>query len=171
MSDMNKKNVIIAVVVLAVIVLMVVFTGGSRVNIADDGKLTGEYSIKDVLNLKQPYECTFMKDDGASTINGALRIAEGKVRGDFDIKLSDKDGGSFASHLIIKDDVSYSWTSIQPIGWKTEVAKSAEGGESQSDQAQLVGINDKAAYTCNPWNANLTVFDLPSGITFLELNQ
>ena len=52
-----------------------------------DRSIVGKYSIKDILSLEIPYECTFNKEDKSSQVSGVVRMAEDKIRGDFDIEI------------------------------------------------------------------------------------
>lgn len=137
--------------------------------VGEDGTFEGRYSIESIASLNKPFQCNFLKNDGSSQVNGSITIAEGKVRGDFDIRLTAQDGGNFTSHFIMRDDMNYTWTSIQPIGFKSEIAKNASKNASPEEQSQIVGTKEKVDYKCVPWNPNLTLFELPSGITFLDL--
>jgi hypothetical protein len=167
---MNNK-VILPVIGIAIIVagFMYINYGEKALVIGQDGSIKGEYSLQSIMNLGLSYECTFMKNDGSSNISGAIRIADGSARGDFDIVLGDQDGGSFTSHFIMRDSINYVWTSLQPVGYKTKITKSISGSSSPSEQAQIIGTSDKVNYICFPWNADLTAFKIPSGITFSEL--
>ncbi len=146
--------------------------------IMEGGIIKGNYSIDDILGIGVHYKCTFLKTDESSRISGIVRMAEDKIRGDFDIDListgsnlgdSGEGNVSFASHLIIKEGLAYSWTSLQPIGYKSSVAESSSNNASLTEQAQIIGLKDKIPFECSPWNAILNAFDLPSGIDFLDL--
>lgn len=153
---------------------------GEGVIVAQDGTIAGEYSIKQIFELGLPYECSFLQNDSFTQISGLFRMAEGGLRGDFDINIqSDKTSfgdttpdqrAFFASHFIVKDGLAYTWTSLQSnFGYKSPVVDSINNRSSVQAQAQIVGLEDKLSYNCKPWNAVLNVFDLPSGITFTEL--
>lgn len=167
-----KRNIIILAIVIAVIGAIFFFTkggfSGSPV-VNKDGAIKGDYSLQSIIALNTPYECSFSKGDASSNIAGAVRIAEGKARADFDIEIKETELKSFASHLLIRDNLAYVWTSIQPTGFKGKIAESTEKNASPAEQAQIIGLKDKINYTCSPWNLNLTVFEIPSGITFLDL--
>ena len=121
------------------------------------------------MSLNLPYQCTFSKSDGTVQIGGVLYTAQGEVRGDFDIVSAiGTSTNNFAVHLIHKDDTAYTWTSIGPLGFKSSIAGSASKNASPTEQAQIIGRNDKEELNCMPWNANLTMFSLPSGITFTQ---
>lgn len=167
----------VAIVVVVVIGILIYVFGKEKPVIGPDGKITGNYSVSSIEALGKPYQCSFSKSDATSQVSGVMRMAEGKLRGDFDITTSltntatgqNLPNTSFASHFIIMDGTSYIWTSIRPFGLKAPAAKSATSNASPEEQAQIVGTNDKIDYTCSPWNADLSVFDLPSGISFSEL--
>jgi hypothetical protein len=144
-----------------------------------DGSIKGNYSIEDVLDVNTPYECNFNKTDEMSQVNGLVRIAENKVRADFDIQINPQatnfgDANTdqrafFASHFIIKEGITYTWTSLQNTGYKTPILTSSEAGASKEAQAQILGFKDKVPLECKPWNAVLNAFDLPTGINFVDL--
>jgi len=152
---------------------------GEGVIIMADGSIRGSYTIEDILSIGTPYECIFRKSDATSQVNGTVRMTENMVRGDFDIEVqtastnwgdaSGDNRAAFASHFISKEGTTYTWTSLQNIGYKMPIVDSALNNASQAEQAQIVGFKDKVDFACTVWNANLTVFELPSGITFSEL--
>ena len=133
-----------------------------------DGKIVGSYSIVGIETLGKPYECSFSKSDGSSKVTGTIRIAESKFRGDFDINVAST---SFASHFIITNNTTYTWTSLGPIGYKIPVAKSASQNASPQEQAQIIGTEDKEDYNCSSWDTDTSAFELPSGINFSELKK
>lgn len=152
---------------------------GEGVIINQDGSISGNYSIKQIVELNTPYECSFKKSDANAQVSGIFRMIDGRLRGDFDIDIqsnktvfgdtSPDQRAFFASHFILKDGFTYTWTSLQNIGYKSEMTNNIDGGSSTLEQAQIVGFEDKVDYECKPWNAVLNVFDLPSGITFSEI--
>ncbi len=182
---MKASIVILVLLVIGAIYLFVSNKDGSVLDLSEgviimqDGSIKGNYSIEDIAGVGLPYECNFKKTDETAQINGVIRIAEGKVRGDFDLDIlstatnfGDSSADSrafFASHFISKEGFTYTWTSLQAIGYKSEIISSADSSGSPMEQAQIVGLKDKVAYDCKPWNAFLNTFDLPSGISFSEL--
>ncbi len=138
-----------------------------EVVVAEDGSVKGSYAIKDIMALEKPLQCTFNINREDASVNGSVIIYGKDVRGDFDI--SGTPVGNIASHFILKDDVSYTWTSLANVGYKKGITEEAGTSASPEDQASIVGINDDVDYSCVPWNPNLTVFNLPSGIIFSEI--
>jgi hypothetical protein len=157
-----------------ILALLVIFGWNFYMNIPvtpvvePDGSISGNYSIESIEKLGKPFECSFSKSDGSSQVSGSIRMAESKLRGDFDINVAST---SFASHFIITSSTTYTWTSLGPIGYKSLVAKSASKGASPIEQAQIIGTEDKEDYNCSPWNTDLSIFELPSGINFSEFKK
>ncbi len=182
---MRATIVILILLAIGALFLFANNKNGSLVDLSEgviinaDGTVSGNYSIKQIVELNTPYECSFNKSDPTSQVSGIFRMIDGNLRGDFDIDIqADQTGfgdaspdqrAFFASHFILKDGYTYTWTSLQNIGYKSKMADKVSDRSSTKVQAQIVGFEDKLAYNCHPWNAVLNVFDLPTGITFSEL--
>ena len=136
-----------------------------------DGKIEGNYAIEGIMRLGKPYECTFEKTDGASRIAGIIHTDSKNIYGEFRIK-TDQMKDEFNSFLITKDEEAYIWTSLQNIGYKSPIAKSASKNASPVEQTQIVGMRDEMAYKCELWlDADSATFETPTWITFLELKK
>jgi hypothetical protein len=136
-----------------------------------DGKISGNYAIESIMVLGKPYTCNFDKSDGSSKISGVIHTDGGKIYGEFKIK-TDLIKNEFNSFLLIKDNMAYTWTSLQNIGYKSSIAKSASKNASPQEQAQIVGTRDKMQYNCELWlNADNSLFETPTSITFSELKK
>src|SRR5689334_2423250 len=114
---MSKKIWILIIVVAIIGIIIAMKSGSSKITVSQNGELKGEYSLNDVIKTGKPYECTFLKTDGASNVTGHVTESGGQARMDLDIEVRAQDGGNFASHSIMKDGLVYIWTSIQPIGY------------------------------------------------------
>jgi hypothetical protein len=156
-----KKTIILIAVIIVAIIAIVVWRGGSVPVVNEDGTLSGDYSVRDIIKVNQSLQCDLRNSDASSSITGSVVIAEGKARGDFDIT-SEQLEAPFASHFILDGDTVYTWTSLANIGYKT-------GAGDNEPQGGIVNVGDKAPYNCRAWNADLTRFQLPSGISFQEL--
>lgn len=136
-----------------------------------EGKINGNYTIEGIMRLGKPYVCTFEKSDGSSTLSGLVHTDGQKIYEEFKIK-TDLVKNGFSSFLLIKDDVTYTWTSLQKIGYKSAIVKSASQNASPQEQAQIVGTRDAELYQCKPWlNVNSSIFETPTSITFSELKK
>jgi hypothetical protein len=127
-----------------------------------DGTISGDYTLKQIVGLDKDLSCELRRSDQSSSIVGAVVISQGNARGDFDISTEAVDM-PFASHFILQDDIIYTWTSLAKVGYKSAADRALP-------QGGVVGLQDKAPYTCAPWNADLTRFQLPSGINFQEVD-
>lgn len=134
--------------------------------IETDGSFSGNHSLEEILKLKKPYACNFKKSDETSEINGVLYIDQEKIAGEFLIK-TNFSKQEFKSFLIIKNDRSYVWTSLQKTGLTMPAAESAKNGASPQEQAQMVGLKDRENYECKIWQPKAEQFDLPSDIIFI----
>lgn len=135
-----------------------------------DGKISGEYSMQSIMTLGAPYKCTFERTDGTSKILGTMYTDGKQIYGEFQILTDAAKNNNFSSFLIIKEDKSYVWTSLQPLGYESKPAKSAWKGASVEEQAQIVGVMDKLPYQCEVWNnPDLSVFEIPNWVTFGKL--
>lgn len=180
MKNRKKQQVASWLIIIALVASGVfVYFHGNKITtpqVNQSGKISGDYSIADIMSLGLPYECTFSKSDGDYKVSGIMQMTKDKLRGNFDITIpmgningKNSQNTNFTSHFIMINDITYTWTSLQSIGYRSPVAKSAKNNASPQEQAQIMGTRDKTDYICNPWNENLSVFELPSNITFLDL--
>lgn len=128
-----------------------------------NGKISGEYPLRDIINLDEPYQCEFMRDDGENEVKGKISIAPGaKVRGDFDIK-SPITKDPFQSHFIIQNNVIYTWTSLLNAGFKSPLSATT------SASSNIAAIDEIIKYDCSPYTPDQTQFSLPADIIFRDL--
>jgi hypothetical protein len=170
-----KKQAISWLVIIVFIVLGVfAFIYGNKPTVPTvgaDGKINGEYSIAGIMALGKPYKCTFEKNDESSRIIGTIYTDGNNIYGEFRIK-TDIMKDEFNSFLMVKDAETYVWTSLEDVGYKSPVTKSASKNASAEEQAQIVGTRDKMQYKCEPWQEvdNFT-FETPPWIKFSELKK
>lgn len=166
----NKTIIWLIIIALAALGLFAYFYAGGpeRPLVGEDGRVSGNYSLEQIMSLDEPYLCTFEKSDETSRIVGTLRTDSDNVYGEFRIR-TDLAEAEFNSFLLTRGNESYTWTSLQPIGYKSTVASSASTNASPEAQAQIVGLEDEMAYECEPWVADDTVFEVPTWVNFTEL--
>src|SRR3989344_4479660 len=68
-------------------------------------------SLKSLLAVSTPQQCTFMDNSGDVTSEGTIYAGGGKMRGDFNSVAS---GKTMEGHLIVINDVGYVWSSELP---------------------------------------------------------
>lgn len=177
----NKKEIIIAIV--AILLAALGFWMISRtstpapIQISAIGEVKGNLSLNELSALGKPLKCTFNKVSDSVTVDGVVYLSgdstttaqyvKGLMRGDF--KITGSPVGPIESHFITRDNFSYTWTSLAAIGYKKAVTESAQTTSSPEDQASIIGEQDKVSYDCTPWMPDQSQFELPSNITFKDL--
>ena len=119
-------------------------------------------SMKDLVAKNKPLKCTFTQKTDMSTSEGTLYIAEGKVRGDFDISSS---GQSFKAYMITDGTSSFVWSSILPQGFKVPLQNASNQASTQPTQG--VDYNQVLDYDCSSWVVDSAVFIPPTNVTFI----
>lgn len=170
-----KKQITLSLLGIALVGLGIwAYVYGSRPampEVGEDGKINGNYTIEGIMRLDKPYVCTFEKSDETSKIAGVIHTNGQNIYEEFRIK-TDVVDKEFNSFLLVRDDTTYTWTSLQNIGYKSKVAKSASENASPEEQAQLIGTRDEVAYQCEPWlDTDDSIFEIPTGVTFSELKN
>ncbi len=170
-----KNQITYIVVGIAVIIGgILIFTYGSKPvlpEVAEDGTIKGNYSIEGIIALGKPYVCTFEKTDSTSKVLGIMRTDGENMYGEFRIE-TELMPAPFSSFLIVKNNETYTWTTLAPMGYRAPVAKSANRNASPEEQAQLIGTKDEVYYECEVWEeVDSTYFDLPDGVVFEEMKS
>jgi len=173
-TDMKNQLAFILGGILLVIVgiFFINYEGKPQAPIIEkDGKIEGNYSIESIMSLDKPYKCTLEKNDENSKIVGLVLTDGKKIYGEFRIK-TDLIEKEFNSFLIMKDNKSYTWTSLENIGLEYPAVKSASKNASPQEQIQIIGLKDKILYKCEPWpQIDDSNFEVPSWITFSEFKK
>lgn len=163
---MKKKNIIMiisgAVIVLVVLFVSGVFTGGKM----PEG--SGGIGFDEFLQDGGTHQCLVTQnidlDNFENSVEGFVYIHNGMVRGLYDVEVE-----KIATEIsfVARDGFIYTWNSLAPFGTKTPIAgtSGSEGGASMS--GSLFFDTEKIAdYQCMDWDADLTLFDVPTDITF-----
>lgn len=125
---------------------------------------TERTSLTQLLGSTGSQKCTFESSTNNSSSSGAVYVAGGQLRGDF---ISTTNGIAVESHLIIKDDTSYVWSSALPQGIQIPLASMSVGSGVEGS----VDPNAELDYSCNTWSADASVFTLPTGVEFQDLSS
>ncbi len=138
-----------------------------------NGEINGSYTIEGIMKLSKPYICVFKKTDNNSSILGTLHTDGKNLYEEFKIKTNlVKVRGGFNSFLITKNKIAYTWTSLQNVGYKSTIAKSAIQNATPQEQAQIIGAKDKIDYKCKPWKkVDNSLFETPTWVTFLKIKK
>ncbi len=126
---------------------------------AQEGKFNG--SLAELAARGGSWKCTVDITTAQSVSSGITYSSGGKVRGDFTTKVQGY--GNVESHMITDGTDVYTWTSVTPQGFKT---KMSTPGETAVTSGQAVNTNQPYTYDCESWTTDVSVFVIPSDITF-----
>lgn len=115
------------------------------------------------------YKCTVIQSVNNTDTKGITYMDGGMIRGEYNISTQ---GMSITSTLIVRDGYTYTWTSMAPgMGFKARVVEQ----EAISEKAGMSGTyafdaKEIGDYDCTPWTPDASMFALPQGVTFTEIN-
>lgn len=127
--------------------------------VAADGSFSG--SVFDLGKTGKSYECTVSHTVQGINSNGVVYITGDNIRANFTSSVPVI--GSVKTQMIATTDSVYTWTSLMNQGFKSErgVAKIQAQGQVQS-----IDLNQTLNYTCKNWTTDMSVFTVPTNITF-----
>ncbi len=125
-------------------------------------------SLKKLVEAGKPVKCTFSNNDASAVTNGTTYVANGKVKGEFDIT-SKTNSQNYQGYMIVDGDMMYMWSSqMAGQGIKAKVTASAQA--VVEGQKPAINFEDNLSYKCESWRVDEDMFKLPSGITFIDIN-
>lgn len=109
--------------------------------------------------------CTFLQEESGAVAEGTVYIAAKgeKIRGDFTMT---QQGQTMTGSTIRRDGSNYSWGETPFGSFATKVAVDDTSSDKESFDLEDEDIN----YTCSPWRVDNSVFNLPSGVNFDDIN-
>lgn len=138
-----------------------------RNTIATDSK---KMPFTDFIKQGGSYECNVDQYVGNTTTKGVVYINNDLIRGDYKTNIQ---GVSVDTTMVVKDDYTYTWSSMLPnTGFKAKVAKNGQIDQNNTGTSASYSFNSEQIgdYDCKEWTPDMTMFELPSSITFQELN-
>jgi hypothetical protein len=115
------------------------------------------------------YACTVHQLVNNMETTGTVYMNQGMIRGEWN---TDYQGKAVDTHFIVRDNTTYVWSSLMKgTGYRlaNDAAVNVEGSGAASGtitpNAYMQEIGD---YDCEPWKADMTMFDLPAGINFIN---
>ena len=165
---MNTKIIAIAVGVVVIVAgAYALLTKNNETTDDETGQrvpVTGTF--RDIAAAGSPQKCSVESTKGGYTSTGVVYVAGGLMRGDF--TTMGTPSGTIESHMIVKENVSYVWSSATPQGIKMTLTSSANGGGVTSTSGGL-SYDDSVNYTCSSWSISQDLFALPVGISFIDV--
>lgn len=110
------------------------------------------------------YKCAFKQDTEVGSSVGTVYISGNEMRGDFS-SLVTAANMTVESHMISDGEYMYTWSDVMPTGMKVKIDATATAPSS----SQGFDANQELDYKCDLWTRDGTVFKLPEGTTFTEI--
>lgn len=140
--------------------------GDSLITKSDDRKM----SFGDFVKQGGSYKCDIEQTVGSATTKGTAYVNDGMIKGEY---VTQADGLSITSYVVVRDGYAYTWTSFAPnMGLKARVVENASADSSTQTSGQdSFNTDDVDNYDCEPWTADASVFALPTGVKFSEIRR
>ncbi len=165
---MNKQILIgIGVLVLALIGFLAYSQMNKGANIQEVAKQdvsSSKNSIKSLLTGGKNVTCTISYPDNKGS--GTVYVAGSKVRGDFSMKVDNKE---MMSHMIQDGLFAYMWSDDNKTGTKFKIDPNSPAPSATAGQTQ--DLDSQVDMKCNPWSEDKSKFSAPSDIQFMDMSQ
>lgn len=130
-----------------------------EVQVETAGEFSG--SMGDLIARSGSWQCTVSVNASGVVSEGTTYISGGKMRSDFTSTIPQV--GDVSSHMIMRENTVYTWSSMLNRGFRFPV----QGGQAQGQgSAEAAMFNENYNYDCDVWLADESKFELPAGITF-----
>jgi hypothetical protein len=114
------------------------------------------------------YKCTVHQNVNDIETTGVTYMHNGMIRGEYG---SDMQGMHIESHILVRDDYSYSWSSVMPTtGYKAKIVDVEAGAGADTSGTYSWNAEQIGDYDCQPWSAEASMFEVPKEVTFTQLN-
>jgi hypothetical protein len=154
---MSKNYTIIAVIAIILVIGAVLLIGVQNKSSVSDAQRP-----RTVLANGGSELCTFKDTSGQAVINGAIHIGNHVLRSDF----TSTSGGTQSNiHVVMTDQFTYSWINGQLTGIK------APRTATSTIANQNLDIDRTAMLTCGTWPVDESMFNLPTNVSFVTVNQ
>lgn len=189
----NKKIILVTAVVAVLFLIPLGYFGGKVLNkkpsqnsLSNQGRQqnalpSSEESAGTVLNgnvfdlikLGKTLKCTYSLDTEDVNMSGTTYVSGKNMRADFENTTPNSD--KIQSHMISDGDWVYTWTSASPQGLKIDINKfqsenSAPNEDNTEGEQNLKTFNNEMDFKCMPWNEDMSLFEVPSDITFTDFS-
>lgn len=119
-------------------------------------------SMQELMARGGSWTCDVTSTAGGITSSGTTYAANGMVRSDFTSNIPQV--GNIESHMIVRDGLAYTWTSMMNQGFKFPISKGE--GEAEVSAEVAAQVNQDYDFSCRAWSADASKFALPAGIVF-----
>jgi hypothetical protein len=166
---MNKLGIGVLVAVVLAGGVWFFTKGGSDNMMMANSAQESRGSLKDLMS-RGTSKCTVSNSVENSESSGTVYIADGKMRGDFKI-VTKSPASTIESHMISDGEFIYTWSDAMPQGVKLAVSAANMTGQPNAPQQDQVEMYNAALeYDCDSWSADASQFELPAGVTFMDMS-
>jgi hypothetical protein len=120
-------------------------------------------SIKSLIESGRSRMCTFKTVESGTESRGTVYVADGKMRGDFEVEYA---GGVNVYRMIHTGSTSYMWEEGTETGFKMALDSS---NFNTGDQNQSIDPNKNLEFNCESWEQDSSKFEIPTNINFAEM--
>lgn len=140
-------------------------------NLGANGYMKG--SLKSLLGMGKDTECTIENNAENYSSKGTVYVSNrNEMRGDF---LAIVQGRNIDSHMIMKDEVMYSWSGSQGSKMSIkgmQMLKEGEISDSYKNMGQgSMDLSNQVNYSCKNWSYDSSKFTLPTEVKFTDVNE
>ncbi len=125
----------------------------------------GQKSFKELAMLGKNLKCEAKFMSQGSETQGTIYSSKGKLASSFNTKV---EGKNIKSNMLIDGDFMYSWTDQSNMGFKAEVNAKDQNSNTQKGQTDA---EQKIDYSCEEWDEDRSIFELPKNIEFKDLSS
>ncbi|MCA9342925.1 hypothetical protein KC950_02860 [Candidatus Saccharibacteria bacterium] len=145
----------------------------SEVVSSESSETTELASINSLLARGENAKCTYnYTDDAGNNSQGTAYFTNNRMYGDFSVNQTD--GTSLQSKVLRLDNTQYVWDSTTNEGYKIDlsVIETQEGEYTEStEQNEAVDQDQEFEFKCVSWDVDESLFQVPSGINFIDNSQ
>jgi len=195
---MNKKIIILGIILL--IIILVLTAGLPLINtkkqqsdtsepkqvtsssVLNDNQINNQQvsgSLLDMMKLNKNLTCSYLgKDDnGKTTFTTEMFLSGTKVRNN--VKMTDNLDKTLESYMVSNGEWFYIWSNASDKGTKMKISEMEKTiQEATKDvkvptnsNADLNKVSEKFDFSCKPWNPDMSIFEVPSDITFIDMQE
>ena len=137
--------------------------------VSEDGSYTG--SLEELAFEGGDWKCTITLTTEGITSVSTTYLSGDNMRSDVvsDVPMV----GPMTMSAIVDEDYAYTWSSMQPGGYKIAVIdeeSEEEVVDSEMEEVENIEIPEYLDYKCEKWEVDTTVFQLPK-IDFQEITE
>jgi|AntRauTorckE6833_2_1112554.scaffolds.fasta_scaffold24075_3 hypothetical protein len=131
--------------------------------------------IKAMGDVVCEYQYNYDQNGFPGTSEGIIYHSGGKIRSNVNPMIEMGGSNSFSIDVILIDNIAYSWSDMG--AFKMDLVKADEFNRNMKEKYGDMYITDETSvgmlkndidYSCKPWKADQSVFELPVGVEFVD---